>query len=219
MSVSPATPGKSYDLYLRAGRPGERRMVWIHADHGVTLSDDAIAWVADGRQSQSPLRDIVGVHLQLSYVGDDAIGSCRLSFVDGSGLSIVSSNKRGFEDAVLDRLYVEFVHDLHMRLAAHRDARASFTAGFGEGRYLFGKVVIVIAGLFFIITPVVLLLITQEWKLALLTYSGAVLVWPVYKAMQANAPRSYDPRHVPPELMPVRLNLPPKIDPVLLDSD
>jgi hypothetical protein len=208
--------GKSYDLYLRAG---ERRLVWSHADHGIMLGDDAIAWEADGRPSQVPLRDIVGVHLQLSYIEDSAIGSCRLSFADGSGLSIVSSNKRGFEDATLDQLYVEFVHDLHARLAAQRDAPTSFTAGFGEGRYLFGKVVIVVAGLFFIVTPVVALLFTGDWKLALLTYSGAVLVWPVYKVMQANAPRTYDARQVPPELMPVRLNLPPKVDPVLLDSD
>jgi hypothetical protein len=46
-----------------------------------------------------------------------------------------------------------------------------------------------------------------------------VLVWPVYKVMQANAPRSYGPRQVPPELMPVRLNLPPKVDLGLLDTD
>ena len=217
MGTSPAAPDrKSYDLYFRAG---ERRMVWSYAEHGITLSDDAIAWTADGRQSQVPLRDIAGVHLQLSYIEDNAIASCRLNFVDGSGLSIVSSNKRGFEDATLDQLYVEFVHDLHARLAAQRDARTSFTAGFGEGRYLFGKVVIVVAGLFFVVTPVAALLITRDWKLALLTYSGAVLVWPVYKVMQANAPRSYDPRQVPPELMPVRLDLPPKIDPGFIAND
>ena len=216
MSVSPlVSDGKSYDLYLRAG---ERRLVWSHADHGVTLGDGAIAWVADGRPSQVPLRDIVGVHLQLSYIEDSAIGSCRLSFADGSGLVVVSSNKRGFEDAALDQLYVEFVQDLHARLAAQRDARVSFTAGFSDRRYLFGKIVIVVAGLFFIVTPVVALLFTGDWKLAFLTCSGAALVWPVYKAMQANVPRSYDPRQIPPELMPVRLNLPPKIDPALFDS-
>ena len=210
-----ASDAKSYDLYIKAG---ERRVTWSYADHGVTLSDDAIAWVADGQTSQVPLHDIARVHLQVSYLEDSAIASCRLTFANGSGLSIVSSNKRGFQDATQDPIYVEFVHDLHARLAARRDANISFTAGFGEGRYLFGKVVIVVAGLFFIVTPVVALLFTGDWKLALLTYSGAVLVWPLYKAMQVNAPRSYDPQHVPPDLMPASLNLPPKLDPVLFDS-
>ena len=216
MSVSPVVSDrKSYDLYFAVG---EKRLISRYADHGVTLSDDAIAWIAGGRQSHAPFSDIVGVHLQLGYIEDSAIGTCRLSFADGSGMVIVSSNKRGFEDAALDQLYVEFVHDLHARLAAQRVVHPSFTAGFGEGRYLFGKVVIVVAGLFFIVTPVVALLFTGDWKLAFLTCSGAALVWPVYKAMQANVPRSYDPRQIPPELMPVRLNLPPKIDPALFDS-
>src|ERR1700751_2920717 len=133
MSIAPAVPDrKTYDLYFAVG---EKRLIWRYADHGVTLSDDAVAWIAGGRQSHAPFCDIVGVHLQLGYIEDSAIGSCRLSFADGSGLVIVSSNKRGFEDAALDQLYVEFVHDLHVRLSAQRDARASFTAGFGEGRY------------------------------------------------------------------------------------
>src|SRR5205807_2091105 len=50
--------GKSYDLYLGLG---ERRVVWSYSDHGVTLMDDAIAWIADGRQSQVSFRDIVEV--------------------------------------------------------------------------------------------------------------------------------------------------------------
>jgi hypothetical protein len=215
MSTSPgASDRKSYDLYIR---PGERRLVWSYADQGVTLSDDAIAWVADGRSFQAPLRDIVEVHLQLGYVESNAVGSCRLRFADGSGLSIVSSNKRGLEDAALDQLYVAFVHDLHERLAAQRDAHPAFTAGFGEGRYVCGKILGVVAVLFFIVMPIVLLLVTGEWKLALMTYTGAILVWPLYKVMQANAPRAYDPHHVPPELMPVPLNLPPKVNPALLD--
>src|SRR5262249_23215572 len=152
MSASPgASDRKSYDLYIP---PAERRLVWSFSDQGVTLSDDTIAWVADGWSTQAALRDIVEVHLQLGYVEDNAVGSCRLRFADGSALSIVSSNKRGFEDATQDQLYVAFVHDLHERLAAQRDARPSFTAGFGEGRYVFGKILGVVAVLFFIVMPI-----------------------------------------------------------------
>jgi hypothetical protein len=33
-------------------------------------------------------------------------------------------------------------------------------------------------------------------------YTGILLLWPVYRVMRANAPRRYDPRQVPPELLP-----------------
>jgi hypothetical protein len=214
MSVS-APDRKSYDLYLRLG---ERRVVWSFSDHGVTLTDDAVAWLIGGHVLQARLRDIVEVHLQLGYVEASAVASCRLRFADGSSLVITSSNSRGFQDAALDRVYVEFIHDLHARLAARGDGHIAFTSGFSEGRLQFGIVLLMIAGLFFIALPVGLLLLTGEWKLALATYTGLVLLWPLYKAIQVNAPRSYDPRHVPEELMPVRLNLPPKVDPILLDS-
>ena len=207
---------KSYDLYFGVGK---RRPVWSIPDHGVTLTDNDIAWIAGGRPSQASLRAIVEVHLQTGYIEDNAIASCRLRFADGSTLSITSSNSRGFQDDALDKLYVEFVYDLHARLAARREARLAFTAGFSEERYLFGKFFVVVAGLFFVTTPIVLLLITGEWKLALITYSGVVLVWPLYKATQVNAPRTYDPQHVPPELLPARLNLPPQVNAALLDFD
>lgn len=214
MSVS-VSDRKSYDLYLRLG---ERRLVWSNSDHGVTLTDDAIFWMTGGHELQARLRDVVQVHLQIGFIEDNTIASCRLHFASGSSLLITSGNSRGFQDAALDRLYVEFLHDLHARLAALRDARIAFTSGFSEGRHAFGMVLLVVAALFFVVTPVVMLLFTGEWKLALITYTGLVLVWPVYKSIQVNAPRAYDPRHLPPELLPVRLNLPPKIDPILLDS-
>jgi hypothetical protein len=218
MDTSHLVPNsKSYDLYLRLG---ERPLVWSIPDHGLTLKDDEIAWIAGGRHSQASLRAIVEVHLQIGCIEDNAIASCRLRFANGLTLSITSSNSRGFQDAALDKLYIEFVYDLHARLAARREARIAFTAGFSEGRYQFVTVVAVVAaGLFFVVTPVMLLLITGEWKVALATYTGVVLLWPLYKVIKANAPRSYDPRHVPPELLPVRLNLPPPVNPALLGSD
>ncbi len=205
---------RSYDLYLT---DGERRVVWSYSDHGVTLADGSIAWVAGSRQFQRPFREIVGVHLRLNYVESDAIATCRLRFADGSIFSVTSSSRLGGQDSALGKLYVEFVHDLHARLVDSGDPRISFTAGFSEGRYHFVMIFAFVAALLFIALPVGLLLISGDWKLAIATYTGLVLLWPVYKAMQANAPRSYDPRHVPSELMPVRLNLPPAVNPIFLD--
>jgi hypothetical protein len=104
MDTSHSVPNrKSYDLYLRLG---ERRLVWSIPDHGLTLKDDEIAWIAGGRQSQASLRDIVEVHLQIGYIEDNAIASCRLRFANGLTLSITSSKRRGFEaPAVRDAMH------------------------------------------------------------------------------------------------------------------
>jgi hypothetical protein len=191
--------GKSYDLFIN---PGERRLVWSYSDHGVKLTDDAIAWSVDGQESQASFRDILEVHLQLGYIKGKAVATCRLRFADETSIVVVSGDSFGFPDAELDRLYVEFIHDLHARLAALPDARTAFTSGFSEARRQFGEVAVVIAGLFFVVMPAAALLLSWEWKTVILTYSGVLLVWPVYKMIQINAPRTYDPRHVPQELMP-----------------
>jgi hypothetical protein len=200
MSTPPAVPaGKSFDLYLGFGG---KRLVWTNPDHGVTLSDDGIAWFAAGRDWHARLRDIDEVHLQTGNVGENTLATCRLRFSDGTTLTILSSTASGLQDAKQDELYAAFVHDLHGRLAALTDACVAFTAGFSDTRYRFGKVVIVVATLFFLVTPTVLLLMTGEWKMGWALYAGVALVWPVYRLMRANAPRGYDPRQVPREMLP-----------------
>jgi len=134
-----------------------------------------------------------------------------------STLLIVSGNSRGFPDAAQDRPYVEFIHDLHARLAALSNVSTAFTSGISEARHQFGIVFLVIVALILVVLPAVMLLYTWEWKVMLIIYSCAAFLWPFYKMLQANAPRAYDPRHVPEELMPVSLNLPPTVNPLLLD--
>jgi hypothetical protein len=190
---------KNYDLYFRSGAA---KFSWRNSAPGVSLSDDAIGWTADGREQQARLSDIAEVHLQTGSVGRNLIASCRLRFRDGSTLLIASNNGYGLQDDVHDKAYRAFVHDLHARLAARKDTQIAFTSGFSAARYRFGKVVIVVAGLFFLVTPVVLLLITGEWQVIWALFLGVSLVWPLYRVMRADAPRVYDPRQVPPELMP-----------------
>src|SRR5262249_29356199 len=181
MPTAPLAPARnSYDLYLGFG---QKRFVWTNPDHGVTLTDDGIAWFAGGREWQARLRDIAEVHLQTGNIGENTIATCRLRFSDGTPLSILSSNSRGLQDASHDKLYVAFVRDLHRRLAAE-DARVAFTAGFSDARYRFGKVVAVVAGLFFVVAPTVLLLMTREANMVWALYAGVLLVWPLYRLMQ-----------------------------------
>jgi hypothetical protein len=196
---SSAAGRKNYDLYFRFGAA---KFSWRNAEPGVSLSDDAIAWTADGGQQQAGLSDITGVHLQTGSIGQNTIASCRLRFRDGSTLLVASNNGYGLQDDAHDKAYCVFVQDLHARLAARKAAPIAFTAGFSAARYRFGKVTIVVAGLFFLVTPVVLFLITGSWQMIWALFLGVSLLWPLYRVMRADAPRIYDPRQVPPELMP-----------------
>jgi hypothetical protein len=192
-SVAP----RSYDLSLRSGKRG-----WFSADHGVTLTDDNIVWNDGDKNCEAQLRDVADVHLQTGKIGDNTIASCRLNFRDGSALLITSNTARGLQDDEHDKLYTAFALDLHTRLAAMKDARISFAAGFSAARYRFGLRVIVVAGLFFLVTPTVLLFMTGSWNMIWTLYLGVGLVWPVYRLMMANAPRRYDPRDIPAEMIP-----------------
>ncbi len=196
---SSAAQRKNYALYFRLGTA---KFSWRNSEPGVTLSDDAIAWTADGRQRQARLSDIAEVHLQTGSIGQNTIASCRLRFHDGSTLLVASNNGYGLQDDTHDRVYCAFVQDLHARLAARTATPIAFTAGFSAARYRFGKVTIMVAGLFFLVTPVVLFLITGSWQMIWALFLGVSLLWPLYRVMRADAPRIYDPRQVPPELMP-----------------
>lgn len=194
--ASSADP-RSYDLHLRSGTRG-----WFSADHGVMLTDDQIFWNEGDKKREAQLGDIAGVHLQTGTIGENTIASCRLNFRAGSTLLITSNNDRGLQDDEHDRLYRAFALDLHARLTALKDAQITFTAGFSATRYRFGEAVIVVAGLFFLVTPAVLLFITRSWSMIWTLCAGLGLVWPLYRVMMANAPRRYDPREVPAQMMP-----------------
>ncbi len=86
---SPIVDRKSYALYHRFGA---WRFSWLNSDPGVSLTDDRIGWLADGRESEASLREIAEVHLQTGSVGENTIASCRLTFGDGSTLLVASNS-------------------------------------------------------------------------------------------------------------------------------
>ena len=61
---------------------------------------------------------LAAVHLQTGTVGEDTLAICRLTFSDGSIVTILSSTATGVPDAAQNKLYAACVHDLHQRLAA-----------------------------------------------------------------------------------------------------
>jgi hypothetical protein len=191
------TGTKSYDLYLT---DGQRRLRWSVGDHGVTLNETSIAWSCDGQDHDAPYSTIVEVHLQSGTIGEDVVATCRISFIDGTVVATSSGRKGAAGDDEQAAIYRDFVQDLHGRLASLASSSIAFTAGYGEGRYKFGIGVMVVAGMFFLALPLVLTLITGDTKAFYTLYAGALLVWPIYKVVTANKPRSYDPRELPDDL-------------------
>jgi hypothetical protein len=70
-----------------------------------------------------------------------------------------------------------------------------------EGRYNIMIGVMVVAGLFFVGIQLVLLFVVRDWKLLGVLAAGAALVWPLYRIVEKNRPRRYDPKPPPGELM------------------
>jgi hypothetical protein len=70
-----------------------------------------------------------------------------------------------------------------------------------SGRYKGAVVVMVIAGLFFVATPLVLALITGDLQALMLMGAGVFFVWPFMRLVSNNTPRNYTPDALPDELI------------------
>jgi hypothetical protein len=194
------TPQKNprrYDVYFRAdGKIFGLRL----ADHGVTISDARIDWVADGRHDRARLDDIVAVHLQTGGSWEAPLATCRITFCDGIDLLVIGGNSLGAQDDEQADIYGAFVDDLHDRLAAV-NSTASFTAGYTETRYRVVLTCGLLLAAMFLGIPLVVLFIKPDAQLVLLFVIGAAFLWPLWMMLQKNAPRSYTPAHPPNDLL------------------
>lgn len=188
---------RRYDLYFTAGG---RRFYFRNDHHGVTLGGHRIAWRFDGRDEEAPLETVAAVHLESGGDWQNAVNACRITFRSGNGLTISDAGQYGTADGAQTPLYRSFVRDLHARLAAAKST-VDYTAGYGPARYNVVLVCAVLLGLMAVALPFVLLFIVQKLEVLYLLAIGIALTWPLYKMVAANAPRRYDPRHLPKELM------------------
>ncbi len=200
--IAPA-PATAYDLYyLLDGK----RFFWRNPNHGVTLldagRDSAILWRTDSGEAGRQLwTDIVSVNMTSGTTGKDVVNNCRINFRDGRFLVITDGGPSGEVDHDRTPPYRDFVRALHRRLAAAPQGTIRFTAGVSEGRHTGMMVIGVIAALFFVGTPLVLLFLVRDWRVLGVLAAGAAFIWPFWKVIEANHPRDYDPHHPPGELM------------------
>lgn len=202
---SPTPTSKTYELYFLLDG---KTLYWRNPNRGVTLTDaglaSAITWTLDGDMRRPESRrwtDIVEVGLMAATDGRAAINHCRIVFRDGRSILITDCGDDGRRDDSRTPIYRDFVRALHARLCAAPAGTIRFIAGTSESRHRTMKVILVIASLFFVGTPLVLLLILRDWHILGVLAAGACFVWPFWKITDKNRPRTYDPRHPPYDVM------------------
>lgn len=202
MNKPPSTreAARRYDLFLRDDR---KRFFFRYKDRGVTLDAPGIAWSAGGIEQKKSFEDIFSIHLKSANVGQSpTIYTCVIEFHDGQQLLVTSTSEYGSGWEEQSKLYGEFVRDLHARISQKTRGEIEFRAGNTEGKQKFLWATLVVAILFFVATPVVLLLITGDLKALGITLAGVGLVYPLIRSAKANEPRTYRCEYLPDDLVP-----------------
>ncbi len=193
-NAEPDRPAQRYDLYLRAGRA---RFQLRNGDNGVTLGEDGIGWISDGRMDGAKLSAIAAVHMQSGGDWRNPLSQCIIHFRDGYRLTVTDGNGYGVADSAQAATFDAFVRDLHARLAALPSTSAVFTAGYGEATYHLIMICAFILALIGVGIPVIATLATGEIRLLGVALGAGFLLWPLTRMISANAPRTYDPARPP----------------------
>jgi hypothetical protein len=192
---------QSYDVYFVV--PGSPRFVWRIPTHGITVSDSGIAYTVDDSSRTAAFTDIAAIHLSTAALGNasNVIDQCRIEFNDGGTITISNAAANGLPKDPQTKIYRDFVRDLHGRLVASGPDTIRFTAGMSSGRYKGALVTMIVAGLFFIVTPLGITIITGDPHALIPMAMGALLIWPFMRLISNNTPRNYTPDALPDELM------------------
>lgn len=197
MDQPDAQPTKThYDLFARTA---ERRFVWRFKDHGVTVEDDALSLVIGGQWLRIPFDRIMTVTLSSNAIPrSGTIGQCTIQLVSGSRYVIGNGNDQGLADGHRDGPYRRFIGQLHQRLIATGAAKnIRFVSGYSETRRTILIAALAVAVAFFVVLPLILLLIVKDLKILGVLAAGAALVWPAMRVAGANRPGLYSPQNPP----------------------
>jgi hypothetical protein len=215
-----ALESKTYDLSLSSG---PKRFVWRIANRGITLGHGTIGWTYDGTAEARRLNDIAAVNLQSVGSWQNAIQQCSIAFNDGTKLVVSDAAAHGLPTKAQSAIYRDFVHGLHAALRAQASDGIRYTAGYGEARYRFVSVFSGLLGLLLVAVPAVLFFFTltctpapiqcddlfctparecpSETSVLVLLGFSAVFLWPLWRMVKANAPRTYSPDALPDDLL------------------
>lgn len=200
MSSLPPVNPQTYDVYFAAAG---FRVYWRNPNHGITTAADGLSFTIDGKPRVVGWSDIAAVHLQIAALGNASttIDQCRIGFTDGSAIVVSNASSSGLPSDAQTPIYRDFVHGLHARLASEPGSAIRFSAGMAPWRYRTLLVTLIIAGLFFVVTPLGLMLFTGDWRGLILAATGVALVWPFTMLLLKSAPRDYAPDRLPDQLL------------------
>lgn len=197
--ASPRSSSGAEESFALAVRSELSRRSLFLNDRGVTLSAEAIGWTIEGQSFSRRLADIAALHLEVQSLQSGVLPFCKVTFADGSALRIMACSNSGFPDAEQTGLYREFLDALHRRLNAADRTRIDFTCGLPQERYGRAKIGMYLSG-FMVFVAVVAFLITFQLKVLLYLAGSVGIFWRTKVSVDSNAPRAYDPEHIPSEM-------------------
>lgn len=187
-----------FDLYLLPSRWGA---TYNEDNRGVSLTDESIAWISEGKAETAPLKSVVSVRLQFTpqMEGQRSFRACRIHFDDGRRLSVTDWYGFHSNDTAPD--YRAFVHDLHNRLMAYGAPSIRYLAGddplLSRLKIAFFAAAFLVVS-FFVLSPP-LTLISAVKILLLMALFGLVWLWDRF--FTKSRPREYQPTDLPEELI------------------
>lgn len=193
----PDRPFVRHPLYIAWGGLNLRL-----SDQGITPEATALRFTRDGRVTARPYTDIAEINLMMNAMPKAAdVAQMTIRFRNGLTMRVLNTTAWGNADDEQTQHYYRFKADLHQRLIESGAAdKIAFTAGYSTTRAQVLKVILVIAALFFVGTPIVLFLMTGQAQALLICLGGLALVLPFRRASQRNTPARYDPRD-PPDML------------------
>lgn len=198
--LSVEVPAAEYKLFVRKGTP---RLYLCNTDEGVYLSPKGIGWFIGGTSYTRDWDEISAVNLIVAHIPRNGpSGTCKITFRDGSVLSVLSASKWGHSDDERNIEYGRFLTDFHRVIPEKERGMIKFETGFGKSQHVVATIIFVIAGLFFVVLPVGLAIYLRELQALLVAGTGLAFIYPVYKSVEAGHPDSYNPDQVPPDLFP-----------------
>ncbi len=203
MSSSPLSvevPAAEYKLFVREGAP---RFYLRNTNEGIYLSPKGIGWFIGGVSHTRDWSEIAAVHLVVGHIPKNGpMGTCRVTFRDGSVLSVLSASQWGHSDDGRNVEYGRFLSDFHRSIPASPRGAITFATGVGKARHVVMTVVFVIACLLFVVLPLGLAIYLRELQALFIAVAGAAFVYPFYRNTEASFPDTYSPDRIPPELFP-----------------
>lgn len=203
MSNSPLSvevPAAEYRLFVREGVP---RFYLRNTNEGVYLSPRGIGWFIDGTSYTRDWSEIAAVQLAVGHIPKNGpMGTCRVTFRDGSVLSVLSASKWGHSDDERNVEYGRFLTDFHRSIPPGARGAITFATGVGKARHVVMTIVFVIACLLFVVLPLGLAIYFRELQALFIAGAGAAFIYPFYRSTEASFPDTYSPDRIPPELFP-----------------